>query len=81
MKTITPNYEIQKQSVVFNLKDTYSKYVKAVHKSLQYAGFNANGDFYVLDGQEERNAEVKRLEKEMMRLQFKLQEIENESGN
>lgn len=80
MKQLTSNYELQKQSIITGLKNTYSQYLEAITKSLRYTGFNDNGDFFILAGQEKRNAEVKRLEEDLIRLQHQLAIIKDKES-
>ena len=78
IKQLTLDYEVQKQSIVFCLKNTFAEYRKITNELFNYAGFNDDGKFYVLEGYEERNAKTQELEKEMIRLIFKLDELKNE---
>ena len=78
MKAITPNYEILKQSTVHAMITTYSEWKKAVNDSLRYSWIDIDGNICVLEGQEERNKKAQELWKEFQKLQFKLEEIQNE---
>ena len=77
IKQLTPNYEIQKQSAISQLKLAFAEYRKAVTKYLNMAGFNDDGIFYEYAGLKEKISEY---EKEVVRLKFKLDEIKAEMG-
>ena len=72
------NFEMQKYPIICALQSTYAEYKKAISKSIQYTGFDDNGEFYVMEGQEERNAKVKQIEEDLIRLQHQLAVIKNE---
>ena len=72
------NFEMQKYSIICALQSTYAEYKKAIYKSIQYTGYDDNGEFYVLAGQEERNARVKQLEEDLIRLLHRLAVIRDE---
>lgn len=72
------NLEMQKYSIICALQSTYAEYKKAISKSIQYTGYDDNGEFYVIAGQEERNARVKQLEEDLIRLLHRLAVIKDE---
>ena len=72
------NFEMQKYSIICALQSTYAEYKKAISKSIQYTGYDDNGEFYVLAGQDERNARVKQLEEDLIRLLHRLAVIKDE---
>lgn len=69
--------EMQKYSIICALQSTYAEYKKAIAKSIQYTGYDDNGEFYVIAGQEERNARVKQLEEDLIRLLHRLAVIKD----
>ena len=79
-KQLTPNYEIQKQSAVFSLQDAYRRYKNAIIDSLKWTWIDDDGNYAILKGAEERSAKIKELEKEVIRLKFKVDEITGEKG-
>ena len=78
MTKLTPNYAILKSSCVTALKQTYANYVKAVYNDLRFTGFDDDGNYFVLDGAEERNKKINDLRQEIERLLFKLDEIKKD---
>lgn len=72
------NFEMQKYSIICALQSTYAEYKKAISESIQYTGYDDNGDFYVIAGQEERNARVKQIEEDLIRILHRLAVIKDE---
>ena len=78
MKTSTPNYEILKLSCISALKQTYSDCVEAIYNDLRFTGFDDDGNYFVLEGAEERDKKISDLRQEIERLLFKLDEIKED---
>ena len=78
MKKPTLNYTLLKSSCVTALKQTYADYIKAVYNDLRFTGFDNDGNYFVLDGKEERIKKINDLRQEIERLLIKLDEIKEE---
>lgn len=65
---IQPNYDIMLKSSISALKILYGEYKKAVNESIRWTGYDDNGDFFVLSGQEERARKVTELEAQIIEL-------------
>ena len=74
----TPNLEMKKSAIIAGLQNTYSLYKKAINRSFEFTWFDDNGNFCVLDGQEERNNKVIELKADLARLQYELEAVRNE---
>ncbi len=75
MKVQSPNYSLILKSAIASLQDTYAAYKKAITKNLSLTWYSDDGTFTYLAGIEERTEHIKELEKEIIRLQFKIEEI------
>ena len=79
MEELKPNYEMILDSAVYSLQQTYEDYKRAVVDSLKWTWFDKNGVFTTLDGAEERSKKIENLNREVMRLMLKVEEIKAES--
>ena len=73
-----PNLNMMLKSAITGLQTAYTNYKNAIIKDLQYSFYGDDGEFIVLAGSEERKQKIKDLEKEVVRLRFKVDEIKQE---
>ena len=73
-----PNLQLILNSAISALQATYTDYKTAVIKDLQCTWYSDTGDFTFWAGAEERKKKIADLEKEVMRLQVKVDDIKNE---
>ena len=81
MNELKSNYELMLNSAVCALQQAYEDYKKAVIDNLKYTWFDKNGVLTILDGGEERNRKIEELNKEVMRLMLKVEEIKADMQN
>ena len=79
-KILEPNYQILYKSTIYALRDTFNRYRDAINESLKWTFIDSDGEFCVLAGYEDRQAEIEELKKEMLRLQFKIKELKEFVG-
>lgn len=77
-KQLEPNLQVILKSAISALQVTYKDYKAAIIKDLQYSWYSDDGEFSVLAGAEERKKEIADLEKEVVRLQARVDEIKDE---
>lgn len=73
-----PNLQLILKSAISALQDTYKNYKTAIINDLQCSWYSDNGELIFLSGVEERKKKITDLEKEVVRLQVKVDEIKNE---
>ena len=73
-----PNLQLILKSTISALQTAYTDYKTAIIKDLQYTWYSNTGDFNFLAGAEERKKKIADLEKEVMRLRVKVDDIKNE---
>lgn len=73
-----PNLQLILKSAILALQVTYKDYKTAIIKDLQCSWYSDDGVFSFLAGAEERKKKIEDLGKEVVRLQFKVDEIKNE---
>lgn len=78
MKQPEPNLHLILKSAISALQVAYTNYKTAIIKDLQYTWYSDTGKLTFLAGVEERKKKIADLEKEVMRLQAKVEEIKNE---
>ena len=74
-KVQEPNYQLVLSSAISSLQQTYREYKKAIIDNLSSTWIDDSGAFVVHAGADERNLKIKELEKEVIRLQFKVEEL------
>lgn len=74
-KEMRPDYEILFNSTVYALKRAYRQYVKAINDFYKYTWIGQDGEYCILEGWEEREKKIKKLGREVIRLQVILKEI------
>ena len=75
-----PNLQRILESAISALQVAYKDYKTAIIKDLQCSWYSDNGEFTFLAGAEERKKKIADLGKEVVRLQFRVDEIKNEIG-
>ena len=73
-----PNLHLILKSAISALQVAYTNYKTAIIKDLQFSWYSDEGEYTVLSGVEERKKKIADLGKEVVRLQFKVEEIKNE---
>ena len=75
-----PNLQRILESAISALQVAQKDYKTAIIKDLQCSWYSDNGEFTFLAGAEERKKKIADLGKEVVRLQFRVDEIKNEIG-
>lgn len=73
-----PDLYFTLKSAITALQIAYKDYKNAIIKDLQCSWYSDDGIFSFLAGAEERKKKIEDLGKEVMHLQFKVDEIKNE---
>lgn len=67
-----------RESIIYALRMNWTEYTKLVKKSLDYSGFNDDGDFFVLDGYDKITANMREINAEVQRDIAALKKINEE---
>jgi len=70
-----PNYQMLLDSAICALQQAYKEYKKAIIKDLDFTWINNKGEYSFVEGVEERVNKINELGKEVVRLQFKVNEL------